>query len=90
MESLPSTEFIYCLIVHDETVHEFDELVDSVEHCLSEAIVEKLRPEAVTDVSIMSHGWKVDVPTHSEAACAMAGTLLGQVLYTAVEARPPY
>lgn len=63
IETVPDTSIRYFLISHDAAG---DERTDDVDGLLSARVEEQLAAEPITDVFLMSHGWKGDVPAARE------------------------
>lgn len=61
-EPVAGTDLAYYLIAYDENGDERMETIGGSERFLSEAVLERLRASPVTDIFIMSHGWKGDMP----------------------------
>ena len=76
IESVPKTDLSYYLISYDKNGRERDDDPDGV---MSEKVCQAIARDRITDVFIISHGWKGDVPAAKEqyerwigamAACA--------------------
>lgn len=61
-EPVAGTDLAYTLIAYDENGEERKEIIEGSERFLSKTVLEQLRDHPVTDIFIMSHGWKGDVP----------------------------
>jgi hypothetical protein len=63
IERIQDSDLIYYLVAYDK---EGRERRDDPDGLMSERIVQGIRDSAVTDVFIMSHGWKGDIPAAKE------------------------
>lgn len=61
-EQVTGSELGYYLICHDEHGQERDDTIGGVIGHLSDAVVDKLRTGTTTDLFVMCHGWKGDIP----------------------------
>lgn len=61
-ENVSGTNLGYYLINHDENGAERQETINGAAQFLIDAVMQKLRKDSATDIFIMSHGWKGDVP----------------------------
>ena len=61
-ESVPGTDLHYYLIVFDAQGKECTEAKGDDNRRLSDAVIAQLRNQPVSDIFIISHGWKGDVP----------------------------
>ena len=63
IEKVKDTDLIYYLAAYDKDGRERSDDPDGV---MSERIVEEIRQNPITDLFIMSHGWKGDIPSAKE------------------------
>ena len=66
IELVPGTDLRYWLIAFDKNGNERKQDPDAPEDLLSHRLLNELRDKAITDVFIMSHGWKGDIPAARE------------------------
>src|SRR4051812_43915625 len=74
IRKVPNTEYSYYLVVHDEDGVERKEADGSL---LSAKVLNEVTTQPVTDVFIMSHGWRGDVPAGIAQYDAWTGSLMG-------------
>ena len=58
IEHIPNSDLTYCLVSFDAEGRERQDDPDGI---MSERVLQKLRDEPITDVFLLSHGWKGDV-----------------------------
>jgi hypothetical protein len=73
IRTVPNTEYSYHLVIHDEHGQERKESDGSL---LSQKILQELSSKATTDVFIMSHGWRGDIPAAIGQYDAWTGSLM--------------
>jgi hypothetical protein len=73
IRKVPNTDDSYYLVVHDENGQERNEADGSL---LSQKILQEISTQPVTDVFIMSHGWRGDVPAAIKQYDAWTGNLM--------------
>jgi hypothetical protein len=66
VETVPDTDLSYYLVAFDEDGNERTDDPDSPSGRLSEIVLEHLRTNPFTDVFLMCHGWKGDLPAAKE------------------------
>jgi hypothetical protein len=71
IETIPGGALTYHLIAYDA---EGRERQDDADGRMSQRVAEALKDESVTDIFLLSHGWRGDVP----AARAQYGRWIGQ------------
>src|SRR3712207_4587470 len=62
LRTIPGTDLSYALVAFDKDGVERDDDPDGPGGKLSARVLELLTDEPVTDVFLLSHGWKGDVP----------------------------
>ena len=68
LEQVPGTDLTYYLVAFDDAGDECPEDPVSPGGVLSHRLLDDLRGEAITDVFILGHGWKGDIPAARERA----------------------
>jgi hypothetical protein len=66
LRMIPGSDIRYFLVTFDKNGTERRDDPDRRGGCLSETVVEALSAEPITDVFILSHGWKGDIPAAKE------------------------
>jgi hypothetical protein len=73
IRQVPNTEYSYYLLIHDERGQERTEDDGSL---LSQKVLTELKTQPVTDVFVMSHGWRGDIPAAKSQYDAWMGNLM--------------
>ena len=73
IRKVPNTDYSYYLVIHDDKGEERKEADGSL---LSRKILEEVSSQPVTDIFIMSHGWRGDVPGAIAQYDAWTGNLM--------------
>jgi len=73
IRNVPETELKYHLISYDKWGEERTDDPDAPNGRASEAVLEALATEPITDVFLISHGWKGDVPSRSPRSLTPSG-----------------
>lgn len=73
IRQVPNSDYSYYLIVHDEEGQEREEDNGSL---LSQKVLGELKTQPVTDVFVMSHGWRGDIPAAKSQYDAWMGNLM--------------
>ncbi len=66
IERLTNSELTYYLIAFDEAGHEYSKDADGSDGLLSRRLLADVSRQPITDVFLMSHGWKGDIPAARE------------------------
>ena len=66
IELVPGTDLTYYLIAHDKNGKESEQDPDAPAGLLTHRMLQELRDKPITDVFIISHGWKGDIPAARE------------------------
>lgn len=78
IETLPDSDLQYYLIAYDKKGQERQDDPDATNGgVLSERVKQELRDTPVTDVFLMSHGWKGDIPAAKDQYSRWIGAMLG-------------
>jgi hypothetical protein len=72
VEKVPATELTYHLIAFDSAGRE---RTDDPDGLMSQKVLDILATEPVTDVFLLSHGWKGDIPAAREQYNLWIGTM---------------
>lgn len=62
LEDVPGSDLHYYLVAYDKDGRERSEEVDGAQCFMSDIVIDRLKCAPITDVFIMSHGWKGDLP----------------------------
>ena len=73
IEQIPDSDLRYFLVAFDG---EGRERTDDPAGLMSERVVSALEDQPITDVFIMSHGWRADVPSAKRQYAAWIGAML--------------
>src|SRR4051812_3707209 len=73
IEQIPDSDVRYYLVAFDG---EGRERTDDPAGLMSERVVNALQEQPVTDVFVMSHGWRADVPSAERQYAAWIGSML--------------
>jgi hypothetical protein len=74
IEQVPNTDLSYYVVSYDKHSRERDDDPDGV---MSERVARAIANEGITDVFIMSHGWKGDIPAAREQYVRWIGAMAG-------------